>query len=576
MAENLKMNEVFDEFDNAESLSASYSNDHLKELAKALNKASNEKELEEVRNKAPKKVRSIVKIVNLVSGNLNLRLNAVGSKHQFDVKKRTSYSAANDFYGKVEVSYAANSVNFNLKKLAKLPALEVYAIVTKSLYQLAAEELAASKEENHIKLEDLTNTAEEEKLVEKPKEFVKAKSILAGYLKKFIQKHFADDFKKFDNISNFVATQVLLNLDEKDYEKIINKFFDFEEINDFAKNEVKQFIGQSENARVKNLSNRANELMIGKYDENGNFVPATNVDELVAASYHEQALELLSSNVLDKYRKIDKSGHFEYSSEIKSFCDNYVTNFMAKNNLAGIKVTFDSKGALGSYIDAGDTHSININLSKIGSLTELVMTLSHELTHAVDSSINKLKGLENEDGTGLLNTIDEDISRTGLTGENLSLLKELKNYCYHVNPNERRARIGELSAIEFMKKATENDSFAQTELKMSVERFKAYQQRTIDLIAGNKQKGIPTLEEKISDFKARFKNASGISAKDSKMIQERIKYLENMLEFMNEQNMSVQNEIDSIEAANKIINQETKKKEVKKQIEEIQEMEMWV
>ena len=111
------------------------------------------------------------------------------------------------------------------------------------------------------------------------------------------------------------------------------------------------------------------------------------------------------------------------------------------------------------------------------------MTLSHELTHAVDSSLNKAAGKVNmEDGTGLLNDISEDISGSGATGKVKDLLVELKSFCYHINENERSARIGELSALIFMQKVGSKDPKIQQEIATSVAKYKRYQQKTIDMI----------------------------------------------------------------------------------------------
>ena len=81
-----------------------------------------------------------------------------------------------------------------------------------------------------------------------------------------------------------------------------------------------------------------------------------------------------------------------------------------------------------------------------------------------------------EDGTGLLNDISEDISGSGAKGKAKELLVELKSYCYHINENERSARIGELSALIFMQKVGSKDPKIQQEIATSVKKYKKYQQ----------------------------------------------------------------------------------------------------
>ena len=50
---------------------------------------------------------------------------------------------------------------------------------------------------------------------------------------------------------------------------------------------------------------------------------------------------------------------------VEEFCRFYVHNFLHAHNVKDIEVTFNSRGALGSYIDYGTKQAININLQKL-------------------------------------------------------------------------------------------------------------------------------------------------------------------------------------------------------------------
>lgn len=549
MAKTENLLKVFDDYDNAGVLSANYSNEHIKDTANKLNTVSTSEGVQAVRSKVPQKVKVIVKIINSVADRLNAKLKAMGVGYHFDIGKVT-FSAKNEF-GKIDVNYNGQNINFNIKKLSKLPALEVYTLATTSLYNMAISDL--EKSGNIEDKEKLAQSLKENKNnLLNPKDYEKATTILSKYLRDFIAKNYPDDFKKFNNIADFIAGQIIAESSEKDIEKILGKFFDTKKIDVSAIIKVDDFLGKNlSNARISYLSEKASELLIGKYDKDGNYIPPNKNDELVALSYHEQAEELMSTSLIGKFKQIDKNGDFTYSSEIKDFCVSYARKFFASNGLASIKITFNSKGALGSYYDSGpQNQSFNINLqklNKIHSITELVMTLSHELTHAVDSSLNMAQGKFNEYGGGLLNDIDEDISRTTLQGSGLDLLKELKRYCYHINPNERHARINEISALEFMNKASEDDKELQGEVQKSIARFNVYQQRTVDMINN--------LPNKIAEFKSKLKTLGNVSNSDRKLIEDRIGYLEEM----QSNGLSAENEVSSINTANQIMMSEAEK-----------------
>ena len=256
---------------------------------------------------------------------------------------------------------------------------------------------------------------------------------------------------------------------------------------------------------------------------------------------------------------------------VKEFCEYYVHNFLHSRNMKDIEVTFDSTGGLGTFIDNGNSVRINVNLQKlrkIGSYTELAMTLSHELTHATDSAKNKQEGKFNrDDGTGLIDAYDLNISDIGATGEVKNLLVDMKRVCYIVDPNERSGRIGELSALLFMQKVGSGDKNIQAEIKESVARYIKYQQKTIDTLN--------SVSEKIENFKARIValKEQGLVSENSatyQIMQKQLKYIER-----NGLNVSVEKEIESQEAARRILEQreQERQNESRKKEQEMIEME---
>ena len=110
----------------------------------------------------------------------------------------------------------------------------------------------------------------------------------------------------------------------------------------------------------------------------------------------------------------------------KEVCEMIVHDFLSKRNVIDVKITYDNKGALGSFYE--QEHRININLEKLekkGSFTELAMTLTHELTHAVDAV--KTNGLQND--------ISEKFRHTSENAEVNNFMKELLGLSYKVNTN---------------------------------------------------------------------------------------------------------------------------------------------
>ncbi len=547
MASTEKLIDIMNNFDNSDPLVAGFSSANLANISKSLN-SENKHEADAVKASVPNKVKSLVKIINKVVENVNANLKSkYPDMKPFRSNECVTYNAFGAT-GKIELIEAGNDnhLSFNIKKLSKLPALEVIALVTKSIVQVVAKDNQKEQDETFVQELLSEQTLSDDDSANK--NVNKAKQIIAEYLKNYLPTVYADDFKHFRAISEFVANQIVSEIGEQDIEKILSQFFDIAAfgIDDLATAKVDLFLGKSHSARMSKILGTAADFAVDPEKE------------ILSISYEQQAQALIGGDVSDpNYGKLAQKFEATQSGEkcltgsaVKEFCEFYVHNFLSAHNVKDIDVTFDNKGALGTFYDNGNSHSININLQKLkkmGSFAELAMTLSHELTHAVDASRNKAEGKYNLDGSGLLNDISEDISGSGATGDAKALLVRLKRMCYHVNPNERHARMGELSALMFMQKMAGGNSALQEDMKKSVARYVKYQQKTIDMI-----QSLPSqLSEVQSEFERLVLDGSiKQNGRVYNMVQERILYLR-------EQGLgkSVEEEVRSQEIARRTLEQ---------------------
>lgn len=160
----------------------------------------------------------------------------------------------------------------------------------------------------------------------------------------------------------------------------------------------------------------------------------------------------------------------EYTQEdIQAFCEEYVEKFTKAYNLTPIKLEYVSTGGdKGTYVDFGKTSVIRINVKKVENIVDLTATLSHELTHYVDSSRNKVAGKYNErNGGGLehaVNDLDliqmynyyvertkEENQKHPEKQEPIKSFKAYKHEYYMTNPDEVHAREKEAEILLFCK-----------------------------------------------------------------------------------------------------------------------------
>ncbi|MBQ8452111.1 MAG: hypothetical protein IJ538_05030 [Clostridia bacterium] len=322
---------------------------------------------------------------------------------------------------------------------------------------------------------------------------------LTEYFKKYIKDNCKQEIENLDEslkiISEGVAKACLEQLTEEEILGILNGNNEVKMDNlDKIINKVASTLPSNESLYTQGVNGKkiapVGDLLLDK-----NNVPK------VGNSW-EQQTEALSEN---KNLTLDN-----LSNDVENFCKNYVRTFMNANGLKEIAVTFNNEGELGTFFDNGGADlSININLSKLSGMskTEVLMTLSHELTHAVDCAINKANGFD-----GLQNNCDEEIGAEKGEPE-YEDLKELCDYCYYVNPNERHARIGELSGLKL---SIDMNGGITPEIAQSIKLYQAYQQTTISKLNG--------LEEFLQKMNLKYQNSK------HPKIQERLNYLNNLVE----------------------------------------------
>ena len=98
-------------------------------------------------------------------------------------------------------------------------------------------------------------------------------------------------------------------------------------------------------------------------------------------------------------------------------------------------------------------------------------------------------------------------------------MKKFTEVCYHLNPNERSAREGELIALEFMKGLTPNKAMQRC-IDSSIKSYNNYQNSVIS--------DYKNLEEILSEAKALRGRVN--SSKTREIIDARIKYLRQLKE----------------------------------------------
>jgi len=511
-----------------------------------------------------RKIKLLKKFVQNIQTTLNIKYkNLIGGK--FSIEKNLFFYADPNMpqvYTRLKISQSGKgsivplSLNMPLDKLLRMSAFELYSILSASTY-LTIQQMLKGKDGfvnsvdlNRVpqdKIDDLSEIIKDKAVEESNKR--KAAKILAKYLEKILPMYCGGEFYEFDDISKVVAMDIVEQMPNESVEKIIaGLFYGSEEIHQEAVEKVAQFLGKDVSELRRNaLADKALNLFKDENKIAEAFNASQQYQTLVSCSVQEQFAALVENS---------KNGRTNLPVSLEQFCQNYANTVMMSAGVPPIELTFLSNNDdLGTFVDYGTSQKININLKKIaekGSICELVSTLSHELTHAIEAYANKSVGKCSIEGYGLQNNISNDISKTSFASQSeaFELLRTLNKYCYRINPNERSARYGELMAFSFLQNfdlsGGEHDKLGEM-LKSYVE----FQGETMDILKSLSN------EDFVKDLRNKVNKviASGVSENDRELLVSRIDYIEKIMS--GQQNLEIKNtmEAKSLEMLKKYVRQ---------------------
>ena len=446
-----------------------------------------------------------------------------------------------DFRNSADKQNLLMSVNFNFSKLAALPAPEAYSVIYKTYYSALLEKRKSMPNANDYKfgrdVEVEEKAAENDQDFDREGKYVKPKNIIVEYIKAFFRKLFG--FKTKEELEQ--SAKEFLENNSQNYEDPaqdiaktfaenginVNELFDnppnlSSQTNDSVEEEKESSqTSQTESSSIDSINQHIDkskeeinldvldDILASRKDnfaqtsaksevKQSNEIDENLLNEILASRYssvvkqgnHQQATYLLGVFSQDEFNSLKSANE----SQLKAFCEKFARKFLENSGMdaSSYKIAFDrfdkygNERAAGTYIDYGTSQTININISQVKSINnpaEVVMILAHELTHAVDSTVNKQKGKTTAEGYGLLNNTFGvvgglgDVSRYE-TVEVYQFVKSLTEVCYRLNPNERSAREGELIALEFMKGLNPNASMQKC-IDSSIKSYNNYQNTVI-------------------------------------------------------------------------------------------------
>lgn len=502
---NSEMKQVFDNFNNAERI-------NLADIDKIKSSKSKSELL------SAQKVQAFKQIFKLAEKNIKRKAFDIFDKFnvEFQITVEDLQNYSESFSNAVsfknidtpEKQGLKVSMNFNLAKILQLPAEEVYAFVYATMYNSLLKKRASVSEKDEIKFGKVSELEEDAAVNDANNDrqgnYIQPKKTIIDYIKDILRLLFGDDKSNYDACA-----------------KQIKK--------DFTEN------GIGEQDLFEN--------------PNGKNLLAERYGKLVKKGYEQQATFLLGEISKNDFKRLANGN----DSEIKSFCVNLSKSILRFNNINEneVNIEFTNEGNfLGSYSDRGfGGQSLIINLEKIkqkNNPAELVMVLTHELTHAIDSTINKSIGNVTDKGYGLQDNLvggtngiesvrdlmekrkiesDRDINNTEkrrkyeIAKDIFDYTKKLQEICYRVNPNERSARMGELSAVIFLQKLSD-DPEIKSYADASINSYKNYQNKVIE--------NINEVDAMISKFHSAIENNKEVDTETKRIIAERIAYLESL------------------------------------------------
>lgn len=619
--QSLEYDEISVDSNNGQFVSGSEKNN--KDASAVINTNQNTKEnsnyqfeKQRTRLALKKKIMSIKMMLKSIEYDINNQF----AKSNSNIKKISldstisSGNLSGSFTSNIDFSDNKSAINFtldiNITKIMKLPALETYALlytnINNSVYHQISKSSSSSSEvslikDDEVSLDDISSDNDSAKEVI-DQDIKKATKILSAYLKEFLSDY-RDNFdndQEYNNFVELIATKVINNYgditsyygEKGSINDILGNFFAFSEYELNSIKNAADFYAKNNYTFYRERTSFYIKYSQEYYTLNKDI----KQDPLTA---QEMAEELIKRKV-NKDFCVNHSGKVDFNIlkdkgniklvnnlDIKNFCQEYADIFMQANNLVNIEVKFSSSGSLGEFVEENGKQYININISAIKNRVDLMQTLSHELQHAVDASINKSQGYRNKFGGGLKYYIDEDINQAkGQVNKTVfDELKVLNQFCYRLNPNERNARRQELTGLIVANKLEQenNSDSLKNEISDCVKGFVNYQKKVI-----NSAKGVveylksnylrqPTGRAgerivKLQGVTYAISFPNGVAGNIRQLFEERVRYLAEIIDSKEVQALDISKEEESIVQVKslfgEILENNERNREEEKRIEE--------
>lgn len=511
------------------------------------NDARKDTTINKIKSNNNEKIASAKRIVALAAGLVNQKLQDADAN--IELINVTDTFSLNSQDARISTKIKLNDqdkvvdvyVNFNARKMLNLPPQEFYSVVcallynsilAKSISDIGGLNTLKKQSENGQSVDFLRPQYDDPNVVRKKgSNAVDTETIdtIKTYLSNFLSQYMDEkNSASYDDIAELVAEEMLTT--DRSAESILKSMFDVSKIKEFEDNSL----NEARNSRlVDNV-----ELAMNEYDMLG------------ALTYEQQAAELLSTRTKSTFNAMKNSK--EQVQNLANFCISFVDDFLRSNGLvnSGVMLTFNRTGTPGNFVkDNNGTRTINIDLSAVKSVTDLVMTMSHEVTHCLDS----FKPGNENGANGLADSMEyDDIKSLGLKrgSKESKFLRKIHSYCYHLDPAERRARQGELAGLKFMQALAVNDPSLKEDISVNIKKFERYQNRVIKDVATltgpNAAHLYAELQKEYIDMKG------SLSPEVDKAMTTRLDYLKKL---MGEGILSATQEMQSVKTSRNIRNE---------------------
>ena len=429
-------------------------------------------------------------------------------------------------------------INISYSDAVRLPMPELYAKVS----ALGYGSLSNAKVIDKSKINQNDNKVEFDKEVKeiavKNKQEIDSEELLAAYFESYLHNVArSNDFVdkgavSYSEIAHILAESAVHELGVNDS---IDLMFDV----DALKSAVDE----------DSLHSARNIKLIGKAKEALN---ESAHEPRVALGYLEQSNALLSERTKSAFEKIKSvsgtSLKTNYNTE--GACRAFIVEYLQPYGIpaSALNLTFNPlpSNEIGMFYK--NQNRLNIDLNNVRSATDLVMTLSHELRHFVDES-DCIREKADFGWNDLDNYVDEKKqgdSDFELDKNAVRLFRKLNSMCYHLDPDERAGREGELVGLKFMQEIADGDYNLKVDIERNIEAFEDYQEKTCDMINGLfDEKSAYNLELLSAEIER-----ANVPEDVKEMMRKRLKYLDAL-----SNNMDSAKESQSIKEAHKIARQ---------------------